>query len=310
MKKKICFFGLGSIGKRHLKNLRKLENDRNDNFEIHAFRSSTKKLPEDIEKNVDKEIYKKVDFEKYDIVFITNPTILHFQTIKEIVNKTRDMFIEKPIFSETFQNICEIDFKEDSVYYTACPLRFNPVIEYLNWYLNDKKIFSVRTICSSYLPEWRKGVDYRNVYSARKELGGGVSIDLIHELDYLKYLFGYPENIVNVRGKYSNLEINTEDLSLYILEYDDKLIELHLDYFGRIPQRKIEIYTNEEIILCDLYTQKIRFLKREKEIQFEKEDIYIKEMNYFLDRIDRREKSFNEPIDAYKTLGLCEGKIL
>jgi len=220
------------------------------------------------------------------------------------------MFIEKPILSATDQNLEELPFQPNCIYYTACPLRFNPVIKYLKEHLKEKKIYSVRTICSSYLPEWRKGQDYRSVYSARKELGGGVSIDLIHELDYLKFLFGQPEKILNVRGKYSNLEINTDDLSLYILEYADKLIELHLDYFGRIPQRKMEIYTNDDVLVCDLINHEIHFLSDKRTIKLERQDMYLKEMDYFLNQVEKREKTFNEPKEAYQTLGLCEGKMI
>ena len=73
---------------------------------------------------------------------------------------------------------------------------------------------SARVICSSYLPDWRPGVDYRTVYSAHKALGGGVTIDLIHEWDYLVDLFGVPQKLYNFKGTYSDLEIDSDDLSV------------------------------------------------------------------------------------------------
>ncbi len=63
--------------------------------------------------------------------------------------------------------------------------------------------YCARVICSSYLPDWRPGVDYRTVYSAHKAMGGGVTIDLIHEWDYLVELFGVPQQLYNFKGTYS-----------------------------------------------------------------------------------------------------------
>ena len=74
-----------------------------------------------------------------------------------------------------------IQLKYGSTYYVACPLRYNAVIQYIKDNIDLQDVISVRSISSSYLPDWRPGVDYRKTYSAKKELGGGVSIDLIHE---------------------------------------------------------------------------------------------------------------------------------
>ena len=85
-------------------------------------------------------------------------------------------------------------------------------------------------------------MDYRTVYSARKALGGGVTIDLIHEWDYLVELFGVPEKLYNFKGTYSELEIDSDDLSVYIAKYPTLLAEVHLDYFGRGYRRSIELF--------------------------------------------------------------------
>lgn len=307
MNKKICFFGLGSIGKRHLKNLRILEKERNDEYIIHAYRSSMRELDLEIKKLLDKEIYNIKSIENYDIVFITNPTSFHKETIIKMNNKTSSMFIEKPIITNVGEKTPELIFQNNRIYYTACPLRFSPVIKYLNRKLFDKKVYSARVICSSYLPEWRKDVDYRNVYSSKKELGGGVSLDLIHEIDYISYLFGFPIDIVNFKGKFSKLEINSDDLSLYILKYMDKMVEIHLDYFGRIPQRKIELFTDEDVIIADIINNKIEFKRKKATVCLARENIYLNEMNYFLDHIKNKERTYNEPDIALKNLALMEG---
>ncbi len=63
-------------------------------------------------------------------------------------------------------------------------------------------VYSARVLCSSYLPGWRPGVDYRTVYSAHKDMGGGVTIDLIHEWDYLWWSFsGSRKRCIILKGR-------------------------------------------------------------------------------------------------------------
>ena len=77
------------------------------------------------------------------------------------------------------------------------------------------------------------------------KMGGGVTIDLIHELDYMVDLFGFPQESYNFKGTYSDLEIDSDDLSVYIARYKDKLCEVHLDYFGREYRRTCEVFVSE-----------------------------------------------------------------
>ncbi len=301
---KVCFFGLGSIGKRHLKNLVKVAKEKDLDLEIHAFRTGKTNLNLKV---IDREIYdEELLMDNYDIVFITNPTFKHYETIKLMECKTKHMFIEKPIFDNVTYNLEDIGFG-NGVYYVAAPLRNTGIVEELKNILKNKQLYSVRAICSSYLPDWRANQDYREVYSAKKELGGGVSIDLIHEWDYLTYLFGFPEKVVNFQGQYSHLEISSEDLSVYIAEYKDKLLELHLDYFGRTPKREVEIYTTEGTVIGDFIKKEIRFTSKERTIDLsDREDLYIVEMRNFIEMILEGKDNSNNPEHAYNLLKLIK----
>ena len=145
----------------------------------------------------------------------------------------------------------------------------------------------MRSISSSYLPEWRPGVDYRKTYSAHRDMGGGVSIDLIHEWDYLTFLFGMPEKIFSIIGKKSQLEIDSDDYAIYISEYKNMIAELHLDYFGRKTIREIQIFTKKDTIVGDIANNKIIFLNKGRTIDFceERDDFQKREMIYFLNAI-------------------------
>lgn len=306
---KICFCGLGSIGKRHIKNLSQILTMRNIQYTIDALRATSVPLTGESAEIVDQIHTDWRDLEgDYDIVFITNPTTYHYDIIQNLINKTKHMFIEKPIFDRTDISIENLKLT-NGTYYVACPLRYSPVIRYLKEYLKDHRVFSVRAICSSYLPDWRKDTDYRKIYSALKDQGGGVTLDLIHEWDYITYLFGSPSCVKTIKGKYSNLEISSDDLAIYIAEYTDKLVELHLDYFGRVSQRELLLYTASDLIKADILDNKITFCVTGEILSFDKEDIYINEMNSFLDMVLCNADNFNTPQDAFNSLKIALGEI-
>lgn len=307
---KICFCGLGSIGQRHIVNLDKILKQRKIKYQIDALRTSSRQLSPEITKILNL-TYTELKYMKnnYDIVFITNPTAYHFETIQRFMDRTQHMFIEKPIFHTTDVHFEQLKFKPNGIYYVACPLRYSPVIRYLKDYVKEKRVFSVRVICSSYLPDWRKDNDYRKIYSASKEMGGGVALDLIHEWDYITYLFGTPKTIKMLKGKYSNLGINSEDIAIYIAEYPERLVELHLDYFGRVPQREMLLYTDDELIKADILNNTVTFYVKGEVLKFDKENMYINEMNNFIDQVLNSSENGNTPQDAYNCLKIALGEI-
>ena len=169
-------------------------------------------------------------------------------------------------------------------------------------------MYSARAISSSYLPDWRKGIDYRNTYSAHKNEGGGVLIDLIHEWDYLVDLFGFPNETRMYYGKYSDLEIDSEDLGIYIANYDDKLLEIHLDYLGKYAERKLELRTDQGVYVFDIINARIE--KNGKEIGSFNEkpnDKYEKEMENFWNIIFGQTKNNNSLQTAIKVLSVAMG---
>ena len=193
---KICFFGMGSIGKRHLKNLVKIFNERKVEFKIDVVKRK-KELDDEVKEYIDN-VYKIDEFipSFYDIVFIVNDTSVHIETLNLMKDYSNNFFIEKPLSLNL--NGFELKNYKNKKIYIACPMRYSSVMDYLKKNIDFTKVYSVRAICSTYLPDWRPTIDYRNNYSAKKELGGGVTLDLIHEWDYLTYLLGFPEKIYNL----------------------------------------------------------------------------------------------------------------
>lgn len=308
---KVCFVGIGSIAKRHIKNLKRVCNNRNIHLDVDAVRRKRNAVEETALGIRDVYTDYKCLQERYDVIFITNPTELHIDALNDLALYGRNFFVEKPIAS-----IAQIDLAEQfrqkngSVYYVACPLRYNAVIQYLKENIQPQDVISVRSISSSYLPDWRPGTDYRNTYSAHKELGGGVSIDLIHEWDYLTYLFGFPDTVQCILGKKSNLEINCEDVAIYIGEYKERTVELHLDYFGRQTIREIMLFTTQETIVGDIAHNTIHFLKAGETIEFQesRDDFQIRELEHFLDIICGTKQNDSTINHAIKVLKLTQGE--
>lgn len=311
---KIAIVGLGSIGKRHLVNIDHVLKNRKFDFSIDLIRRDKNAiLDETVEKYIEN-IYSEDNMpsKSYDAIFITNPTHLHYITLKKLSKICSNFFIEKPIFDDVYADLDELELNDKGNYYVACPLRYTNVLQFVKNSIDLSKVRSIRAICSSYLPDWRPGTDYRATYSANIEQGGGVSIDLIHEWDYIMYLFGKPNDVVNLRGKFSKLEISSDDLSVYIAAYDTMLAEVHLDYFGRKPVRELQLFTDEDTIIADIINSEIRFLKTGDTIRFDEErnEYQIREIEYFFDVLEGKCKNENNIDQALSTLKIAkEGRL-
>lgn len=303
----ILFVGVGSIAKRHIDNVCNVAKERQIVCHIDAFRTNRNT---DIDVQIRRYYYEHEEVPNdYDVIFITNPTELHLDTLIRFHNKGKHFFIEKPICTFTQLSDCKLPLmREDSIYYVASPLRYTKVIQYVKNNINPDSVLVARSISSSYLPDWRPDVDYRQTYSAQKALGGGVAIDLIHEWDYLTYLFGEPKSVQSILKKVSNLEIDTEDVAIYIGEYDSKVVELHLDYLGRVPIRKLELFTNDDTIECDLINSRVSYLKSGQSIEFnqDRNDFQMEEIRHFFDLLESNTYE-NKVLEALSVLGFTKG---
>ena len=310
MKYRIAFCGLGSIAKRHLKNVCTFLDERKDCYEIDLYRSSLKPLPEDIQPLVANEyLFSEPVNMAYDVVFVTNPTSLHYETLKKFKAYTKSFFIEKPVFHSIEVDISIFEELKGIDSYVACPLRYNPVLQYVKDQINLDEVFAARAISSSYLPEWRPGQDYRQCYSAHKDMGGGVGIDLIHEWDYLTWFFGMPDKCYSIQDKISNLEIDSDDIAIYIAKAGNKTIELHLDYFGRKSIRRLELYMPDDTILCDILEGSVIYQKKNEclNLNAERNAYQIAEIKHFFDIIEHKMPNDSTAEQAYAVLKLSKG---
>ena len=306
----IAFVGMGSIGKRHLGNVCKFVKEQGDTCTIDLYRSSMlHELPAEITELVANQyLCSEAVVNHYDMVFITNPTSMHKQTIEHFRGHVDAFFIEKPVFDVVLDDVSTFD---DVPSYVACPLRYNPILQYVKQNIELSKVISVRAMSSSYLPDWRPGQDYRQTYSAHADMGGGVDIDLIHEWDYLSWIFGMPIQCLGIAGKYSNLEIDSNDTALYIAKNDKMTFELHLDYFGRKTQRMLDIFTHDDTIQCDIVAGTVTYMNEGKTITFnsERNAFQMAEIKHFFDIAEGRCENDSNVEHANNVLRISKAQV-
>ncbi len=313
------FVGLGSIGTRHLKNQAALCAQRGLSLRADALRSDPARPLRPGAAELLSHQFTSLDdpaaLPRYDAAFITNPTSLHAAALEQLRGRAGALFIEKPIVSAEQAGIdLGALLPAGQKAYVAAPMRWCGAMLALKQRLAsgvDGAPYCARVLCSSYLPDWRPGVDYRTVYSAHKALGGGVTIDLIHEWDYLVDLFGPPEALYNFKGQYSELEIDSDDVSLYIARWPHMLGEVHLDYFGRGYRRSIELFTPAGSLVADFGAGTLTL--PDGTVENYAEDVnqrYLREMGYFIGyALGGAAESLNPPATALAVLNLTLGKV-
>jgi predicted dehydrogenase len=306
------FFGLGSIGRRHLSVLQDLE----PSVDVHAYRSGTAD-PDAFPAVTQHDELDEALAVDPDVAFITNPTSLHVKTAIRAAEHGCHLFIEKPLSDslEGTEQLCRIATANDLFTYVACVFRFHPVLTYIKTQLEDEvvgTVYNYRVFSGSYLPDWRPDQDYRESYSADPEMGGGVVLDLIHEIDYAYWLFG---DVVDTKawvGQLSELEIESEDLAEAILRMESGVVgQIHLDYYRREPRRTIEIVGSDGIITGDLLagtvTVKTNQETMQKEFEFERNDLFRSQLSHFLTHVRNDEPCDNDVEQGTTVLEIALG---
>ncbi len=296
--KNVLIVGFGSIGKRHAGVYKQLGSEialvssRNDeNYKTYSSLDSALK-----------------EF-KPEIVIISNETSHHLKAMNHLQESGYKgvVVVEKPLSEKPFN--FKHNFKALIVSYN---LRESEVLKKLKSEIESKKIITANVSCGQYLPDWRPGRDYREIYSAKKEMGGGVLRDLSHELDYVVWLFGQVKQVAAIGGHLSDLEINSDDVVMFIANSEKcPAISVSLNYLDRVPRREIivncsdatysadlikgQLLKNGEVILKDDKVAET-YVKQAKNILDGKFDTYCtyEQGNAVLKLIEDIEKSYTE----------------
>lgn len=312
----VLVVGYGSIGKRHIANLSKFPN-------MNIFVCTNRKYDSFLN-NKKCKIFNSLDEcikQKPDIVFITNTTNLHVKTAIKLANANIHLFIEKPLSNSTKEIKLLLDTirKRKLITMMGCVLRFNPGIQKIKKIISENKIgrvISVHAENGSFLPEWHSYEDYKKSYASRNDLGGGVVLTNIHELDYLYWIFGNVQEVFSITGKFSELKIDVEDLSSILLRFsNDVIAEIHLDYFQKPSARSCKIVGTHGTLYWDsnknhvlLYdVKKKKWIKKMKLKNYNINEMYLDEIKHFIKCVKKNEKSINPIEEGAKILNVAIG---
>lgn len=304
--------GCGSIGKIHISNLLKLKTIKC----ITIYTKNTHCL-EGIETNNRVNIITSQSDGEVDFAIIANETNKHLASAVELAERGINLFVEKPL-SHNLENVDMLNniIEEKGLkLFVAYNLRYLGAIKYIKEQLSRNilgDLYFSKIEAGQYLPLWRPDRDYRDSYSSAKVKGGGVALDLSHEVDYMRYLFGDPCYWKVIKGKVSDLEIDSDDIFEGIYMYHNNFIcNVHMDYLQLDKKREIRIVGSEGTLICDFVKEYIRVTVKNKELFLNNEDMfdlnrtYMDELIHFIDSVKKGIEpaiTFDDGIKALKLL--------
>jgi predicted dehydrogenase len=254
--------GYGSIGQRHARILKQLD--------CKVAVVSQRKIQFPI-------TYSSLDIaikqEEPNYVVIANQTNEHYYSLAELASYDFKgiVLIEKPLF-HIAQDIPDNGFEKAFVAYN---LRFHPIIKKIYDIVKKERTLYTQIYVGQYLPSWRPERDYRKSYSAKTNEGGGVLLDLSHELDYLHWFFGDWDRMVAMGGKFSSLEIDSDDMySMMLTMKKCPMVQIHVNYLDRISRREITVITENYTVKADLVQQTLQINEEIEHYQIDQDYTY------------------------------------
>lgn len=291
---------LGSIGRRHLKNLRSLR----PHAKIAVLRlTSSACSPPPAEADFQFiDIRAAIDFSPVAAI-ICSPAIEHVSIAKVLLEQSISVLIEKPLSHsiEGVDALISLANTKKLTLMTAYNLRYLPSLKSVHSLIHSGAIgnvYGVRAEVGQYLPDWRPGKPYQETVSAQKSLGGGALLELSHELDYIYWLFGLPERVSANGGHFSDLEIDVEDMVSINLEYDNpkRLVNVHADFLQRSISRTCKFIGSEGTLLWDgmantvsMYSAATREWQAiAVEAMTDRNQMYLEELSHFLECVEQK----------------------
>ena len=289
---KAMVVGCGSIGRRHVRNLKAL------GIGQFAFCDKNPEALKQCNEDVKGELFtgyrEALRSYKPDFVLICTPPVYHVDEALAALQAGAHVFIEKPLSHESagVDVLLAEARRHNRNVQVGYNLRFHPGLQILKELIESGKIGRVLWLnveAGQYLPDWRPWQNYRDSYSARHDLGGGIILDGSHELDYICWLLGWPTEVSCRAEHLSSLELDVEDSAwIYLTFPDRRRAELHLDFVQRSYTRTCKVVGESGTALWDFTSQEVRWFSagepgwKSIPYKFEVNDMYVTEMSHFL----------------------------
>jgi len=313
---KFLVIGCGSIGRRHIRNLQAL--------------GAGDVIAQDIDGERCRRVEEEYGIKAYnglstalaqnpDVALVCTPTSLHTACALPAAENGCHLFIEKPLSHsmEGVDELISVVKQRELITLVGCNMRFHPgILEMKRLLDNDSigRVLCARLQTGQYLPGRHPWEDYRTGYAARRELGGGIILDGIHEIDYITWLLGGVARVFCFAGRLSTLEIDTEDTAEILLNFESGTIaEVHLDYVQRTPARTCQLIGEEGTILWDINKKQVElYTAAGKEWQvfpqppdYDINRMYIDEIQHFIDCLDGKVQPMQDIAAGRKALQIA-----
>ena len=306
--KRALFIGLGGAGQRHLRILKELQPD----IQVAAVRKRgrTFEIRDDMRPDNSVNLEDKYKIQRFkhisdsmvfqpDFAIVANPTSLHVETVIELVENRIPVLVEKPISNSNdgLDKLLFLSKGNETPVMVGYMMRFNPCVKLLKRYL-DKialgRIYNIIVNINSYMPAWHGYESYNEFYAGRKDLGGGVVLTEIHEIDLLYWFFGRHSKLAAIGGNISNFKIDVEDTVSVIMEQNDNTncfpVSVNMSFVQKTPVRNFLILGEFGRLEWDIINNRLQFDDYEHDLhethqfpEFDRKDMFRDQMNHFLD---------------------------
>lgn len=313
---KFLVIGCGSIGKRHIRNLKFLNAG-----EIIAHDVRPERCLE-VEREYNIQAYPRLEDALEQgpaVALICNPSSLHISSALSAAEAGCNLFIEKPLSHsiDSVDRLIEVVAQKRLVALVGCNMRFHRGVSLMKELLDKQEIGGVlaaRVQAGFYLPDWHPTEDYRKSYSASKSLGGGAVLDGIHELDYIMWFLGGVRQVFSFAGKLSDLEVDVEDTAEILLKFETGTIaEVHLDFIQRVRGRSCQLIGETGTIIWDQKEAGVRLYSVEdgywrfypEPFDYSINEMYVREMQHFIKCVKGEERLIKDLRQAKSVLAVA-----
>ena len=315
--KTALIIGAGSIGQRHILNLKNI-----GITNITALRSKKghyKKLPKELGVN-EIDSWDDVKSIKPDIAIISNPSSLHIDSALKALSSIKGIFIEKPLSNNLTgcNQLIELLDDKNVTSFVGHNLMFHPMIKEIKNFIHENnigKIINIQCQVGQWLPDWHPYEDYTKAYYARKDLGGGVALSLIHEIHLALDLAGLPTHVFGEITEYQQLKLDVDVCSDLMIKHKSGTVsQIHLDFLQR-PSHRSGLVTFEKAWLSyDFSKMEITAQRTNEEpyklyknSDYDSNNMYIEQLNEFISMVEEgRKKHKYDALSSLESLKVVE----
>ena len=301
---KFLVIGGGSIGKRHIKNLKALGYE-----DIYCLKRN---YSPDFEAETSAKVITQKDTEKLsslDAVIVCTPTSLHLDGMALAKRMGASIFMEKPLIDTKIG----LDYAKkqyatlERTFFIGFMLRYHPMVQQLKKLIEEAplgQIYNARLEFGSFLPYWHPWEDHTTGYAALKNMGGGVVNTICHELDLMLHFFGLPLAAYCEKANFNLIKIEAEEIAEAVFSYGDKLVTLHLDYLQKDYDRRITLLAEQGKITWNWHENEIKVFPHKGEAyvyatlnDFDVNKLYIDELKHFIELHEQNQKTHDLDFD-------------